>query len=377
MGLFLTPLTLFDMQNIATYVPKLNRTVYLTQQKEDDFTILTTTFNSNIPLKNINVLNKYKSHVIICDDGSKNPEFVNYLRDLETEGFRVIRNGHKKYMKWEFLKKIIVCPSREVALTEGLEQVKTKYSLFLDDDTIASEDFSQAVNSMKEKNYDLASVKTHVLNENNFIEKLQAIEYNIAMLGREIRPYLTSGACVIGKTDSLKRIMSNHSMFYNGGDIEIGVIAKRLHMNIAHIDFEVKTEVPNTFYKWFKQRAYWCGGNFRHNIINFWNYLIIDPLHMLYFTGLIWILWYFKIFTTLTSVWYLLPLCILAYIPITYFANFKIRKELNKKIAYLPLYPVYALIQVLMIIPLGFYIYLKQAIMYKNMGIIRLRGESQ
>lgn len=375
MGLFLTPLTLFDLQNVATYNKNLNKCIQMTPQKDYDFTILTTTYNSNIPLKNINILRRYRNQVIICDDGSKNENFLKYLKELSEEGFRVIYNGHKRYMKWEFLKKIVICPSREVALAEGLQEVKTKYVIFLDDDTMPTSDFANAVNMMKYEDYDLASVKTHVLYENNYITKLQGIEYNIAMLGREIRPYLTSGACVIGKTDSMKKIMSHHSMFYNGGDIEIGVIAKRLKMKVTHIDFEVKTEVPNTFYKWFKQRAYWSGGNFRHNIVNFWNYLIIDPIHMLYFTGLIWLALYWKWISNFISAWYILPLVILIYAPITYLANFKIRADLNRNKNYLILYPIYALIQVMLIIPLGLYVYFKQSILYKNFGVIRLRGQ--
>ena len=42
----------------------------------------------------------------------------------------------------------------------------------------------------------------------NAAQKLQALEYRMAMLSRHFRPWLTSGACTVAKTESLRRIRS-------------------------------------------------------------------------------------------------------------------------------------------------------------------------
>jgi len=374
MGLYISPLTLFDTQNLLTFIPFLNKKIEMNGKKEEDYTILVTTYNSNIPLKNIHFLRQYKEKVIICDDGSRNSYFLEYLKQLEKEGFRVVRNGKKKYMKWEFLKRVISEPSREVALKEGLKKVQTKYTIFLDDDSVPEGDLGYAVNCLEETDADLASVKIFPINQNNLIENLQTIEYAGAMLAREIRPYLTSGACLIGKTTSLRKIMDSHSMFYQGGDIEIGVLAKKLGMKVIHVKFNVFTEVPNTFFRWFKQRCMWASGNFRHTVINFWNYLKFDPLHIFYFTFMIWILLYFKWKTNFAAPLFIF-LVLLIYIPITIISNLKIIKEFKDKKwwFYFLIFPIYALIQVLIIIPTGIFIYLNQALIYKNWGIIKER----
>lgn len=374
MGLGISPLTIFDLSNLLTLVKSLNKMKKIEDKSLLDYTILCTTYNSSIPLKNINYLNKIKEKVIICDDGSNKKDFLDYLNKLEKQGFKVVRNGKKKYIKWAFLKRVITIPSREQALKEGLEFVRTKYTIFLDDDSIPKGDIGKAVYTLDKNNAQLASVKIFPSNRDNLIENLQTIEYSAAMLGREIRPYLTSGACLIGETNTLKEICKRHSLFYQGGDIEIGVLAKRLKKKIIHIDFIVETEVPNTIKKWIKQRAYWMSGNFRHTVVNFHNYIMHDPLHIFYFTGIVWLMLIFKWISNFSS-----PLSLfyifLAYIPITLIANLKIVKIMNKYVrwySYL-LFPLYALFQIIILPFAGIFLYFKQAIRYNNFGIISIK----
>lgn len=372
MGFFLSPLTVLDMQNLAAYSKRLNKMKKLGEYTHLNYTILTTTYNSKVPLGNIDFLRKYKSNVIICDDGSQKQEFLDYLNELEFEGFKVVRNKHKEFIKWDLLKKVVACPSREVALATGVEQVTTEYVAFLDDDSVPESSIGDAVDVLYENDWDIASTKVLASNREKFIEKLQSIEYEIAMLGREIRPYLTSGACVIAKTDSMKRIMHNHSMFYNGGDIEIGVIAKKMKMKVGHVDFKVYTEVPKTPKAWMKQRMYWASGNFRHCIINAWNYLKFDPIHIIYFAGLIWGFWLMK-WLVMWQHPEAMPIALVAYIPITFIGNWKLRKKLFPMWKWMLIYPLYALFQILVLFPIGFFLYFKQVILYKNWGIIKLR----
>ena len=84
------------------------------------------------------------------------------------------------------------------------------------------------------------------------------------------------------KGKEIKKLFKKEDYPNNGGDIEIGLLGKKLGLKIIHLNFEVTTEVPNTFKKWFKQRMYWAGGNFRHNIVNSLTYLVQDPFHFAY-----------------------------------------------------------------------------------------------
>ena len=56
-----------------------------------------------------------------------------------------------------------------------------------------------------------------------------------------------SGACFIGKTESLRSSSTRHSLWTPGEDIETGRIAYALRLKIRHADFVVRTEVPDTW----------------------------------------------------------------------------------------------------------------------------------
>ena len=56
---------------------------------------------------------------------------------------------------------------------------------------------------------DLCSVKCEVENTTNLVTRMQHVEYRMAMLGRHIRPWLTSGACFIGRTAALRSCTSS------------------------------------------------------------------------------------------------------------------------------------------------------------------------
>ena len=156
MGIHISPLTAFDTFNLFAFVKKWNKCHNLNGKVNNDYTILCTTYNSSIPLKNIEFLNRYREKVIICDDRSNNQDFLNYLNQLEKEGYRIVRNGEKKFIKWEYLKKILEFPSRELALKKGLEIVETNFTIFLDDDSIPEDDLGKAVAILEEQDADIS-----------------------------------------------------------------------------------------------------------------------------------------------------------------------------------------------------------------------------
>ena len=69
----------------------------------------------------------------------------------------------------------------------------------------------------------VAAAKPHTI-----AAQLQALEYRMAMLSRHFRPWMTSGACFIGRTDALRRIYAKHSLWSPGEDIETGRVAHAL-----------------------------------------------------------------------------------------------------------------------------------------------------
>ncbi len=64
---------------------------------------------------------------------------------------------------------------------------------------------------------------------------------------------------LVGKTSVFKEIMETHSLYFSGGDAEMGILARMMKKKIGFIDFKVFTAVPETLGKWFKQRmdSFW------------------------------------------------------------------------------------------------------------------------
>ncbi len=122
---------------------------------------------------------------------------------------------------------------------------------FLNGDTVAYEPLQKLVGHFRDMKYDICSVRVLASESNTLCEKLQAIEYELSMDSRKIYPWLTSGACMVAKTEVIGDIMQHHSLFFSGGDIEIGKLAKILKYNVGHIPFELYTDVPITFKAWF------------------------------------------------------------------------------------------------------------------------------
>jgi len=112
----------------------------------------------------------------------------------------------------------------------------------VDGDTRPLEDFDRYLESIEEDGAELCSVKVAVASPRTEAQKLQALEYRMAMLSRHFRPWLTSGACTVAKTESLRRILQFHSFWFPGEDIETGRVARALGMRVRHLDLVVETD---------------------------------------------------------------------------------------------------------------------------------------
>lgn len=388
-------ISLIDFVVLVRARMKDHHTVKEYTKSDLNYTILIPIFGNVSYLRNVDFLRQYAKHVVLCTTTKENAEFDAAINAIATEnGFRVFRSdvpvasASHKPNPWRlfthtlhgegdlhlseedlsvgdrFNKEI----ARDEIIKDSFSAVETDYCIFLDGDTVAKDKLFKLVHLVRELDFDLASVRVLASKQETIMEKLQAVEYDLAMDARKIYPWLTSGACMVAKTVVIKDIMQHHSLFFSGGDIEIGKLAGILKYKIGHVRFEFYTDVPSTFRAWFKQRMAWFGGGFRHAVVNLHRYAWRHPLFYFYTTILVYLL------TPLR--WYevvqhpeALPIVICLYWFLIFAFHWK-----TKKWFYF-LFPFYALIQILILIPLGVYTYFRMAFSTSNIGFIRLRGK--
>jgi len=230
----------------------------------------------------------------------------------------------------------------------------------LDADTVFHDDPAEAIAAARSSGADLCSVKVEVLAPASVMQWLQWQEYKMAMLGRHNRPWMTSGACFIGRKDALEIIFEQHSLWFPGEDIETGIAAVYANMCIRHVDFRVATEAPATFRSWFRQRRAWWCGNFRQVGINI-DRMARFPLWWLYNVVLVWVLLSGKV-VSMYDLPRLLPSILVLYTVVTYVANWPVRSR------WMIAMPYYALFHVIVVPPLGCLTYVRLAIKYRRLG---------
>jgi tetratricopeptide (TPR) repeat protein len=363
--MFLPWLTVFDFANIrANFVEPLD--LHAVQTRSRDFALLVPIFNDLKYLTNIDFLKRYADRVILCTTDHETPEFIAALEALcEQHGFRAsyspVEGGVKN--PWAIYHKTLL--AHDAVLKSTVERLDEKYVIFIDGDTYVDGDLEVLVGAMQEREWDLASVRVLPSRRKTVIEHLQGVEYDIAMRARLLYPWLTSGAGMIAQTQVMGAIMDNHSLFFNGGDIEIGKLADMMGFKVGHIPMVFYTDIPETFGKWVKQRRSWMCGMFRHSIINI-EHNLHHPFHFIYFSFIIYLLYPFKLAEMIQHP-HLLPVILLLYMAATYVANWKVRSR------WMLLFPLYALFQVLVLLWLGIYRYAQTVRKTGNFGKIHIR----
>jgi hypothetical protein len=351
----------FDMQNVLSWD---GRRVLKPQADEEcnDYTLL-------IPLyghpryfseENQQGLAQYKDHVVvICDVGTD--AMVEGADRLESDGWRVHR------CRFEI-------PTAPLLMKSALDggAVKSQYVIRLDADTYVPPGLGHAVAAVRADGADLCSTKCHVANRVNFVTKMQAQEYKMAMLSRHYRPWMLSGACYIAKTTAAKAILAQHTLWFLAEDSEAGRIAWQRKMRIRHLDFRVYTDAPDTWRGLARQRGkIWWAGNFRHIAVNFDHNVLKMPVWVGYYAALVWVglTWKWAAMITLFEYWprglaFLLLLFGL-YTLATFASNWQVRSR------YMWLIPYYSLIQSLLFPPLGVFFYARYAYQQKKLGRYR------
>lgn len=356
----------------------------------DDFSILIPIFGNVTYLKNVEFLKAYGSRVILCTTTKESQAFDRALTDIsERYGFKIFRSevvlasATHRPNPWKLFQgtlhggrevgagdNVEVKINKEIArdeiIKDSFEAVTTKYCIFLDGDTVAHEDLRKLVATVQKYDYDLCSVRILASQTKTLMEKLQSVEYSLAMDARRLYPWLTSGACMVSKTEVMKSIMAHHSLFFSGGDIEIGKLAKMMKYRVGHVSFNFYTDVPQTFRAWFKQRMAWFGGGFRHAIVNLHQYTWRHPIFYFYTTVLVFLLLPLRWYEVIMYPELLLFVIVLYWLLIAIFHFRQLRW-------YYALFPFYALIQVMVLVPCGIYTYFRMAHSASNLGFIKLR----
>jgi cellulose synthase/poly-beta-1,6-N-acetylglucosamine synthase-like glycosyltransferase len=325
-------LVALDMQNLAS---RFGRIIPLAEETTDDYTLIVPIFGDPKYFRNGDYLAGYRANVLIAVniDSAKMEQFVIELREA---GWRV----HASRLKGR-----VSCP--EIVL-DALASVATEYVIRLDGDTVSFEDPGRAVASVEGAGADLSSVKVTVSRRETLIEKLQAVEYDMSMLGRHNRAWMTSGACMIARTSALRGILASHSFWFPGEDIETGVIAKHFQLAVRHLDMRFYTDAPETFRAWLRQRMMWWSGSFRMAFVN-GDQTLRFPLTFVYTCCVVWLLWVAKWheLIDLRHIAAILPFVVLLYTGVCFFSNWSVRSR------WMVIYPYYALLQALVLPPLG------------------------
>ena len=284
-----------------------------------------------------------KDRILVAIDVG-NDVMERFACELEEEGWRVFR-----------ARLVAPVPPRLLQAVLAAGTVTTTYVIRMDADTYVGDDLRNAVAAAKRDGADLCSVKVHVRNRRKRVVcKLQALEYDMAMLSRHFRPWLTSGACFIGRTDSLRLAYEHHSLWTPGEDIETGRVARALRMTIRHVDWTVSTEVPPTVGKLFRQRRLWWAGMFRHWFVNVDRNIVHMPVLTGYYALALWFSIYFRWwnFIDLRGLVYELPLLLVTYVVVTAVSNLQVLSP------WMIVYPLYAMVQALVMPAVGSCYYL-------------------
>src|SRR3989344_818413 len=247
-------LTVFDFSTVrANFIRPIN--LKKIQARSNDFALLVPIFNDTKYLTNVEFLRLYSDRVVLCTTTNETPEFMNDLQNLSNRfGFRIYRCdvGIGKKNPWAIYNKTLL--AHDAVLKSTIGQLNEKYVIFIDGDTWVDGYLEVLCGAMEEKGYDIASIKVLPSKRETVMENLQGVEYDIAMQARLLYPWLTSGAGMIANREVMVSIMRNHSLFFNGGDVEIGKLADMMGYKVGHLPMVFYTDIPETFKKWSKQR---------------------------------------------------------------------------------------------------------------------------
>jgi len=328
----------------------------------EDFTVLVPIYGNVKYLENVDYLRPYGSRVTLVTTCSETAEFNEALDAIAGENafsvFRTVVARHAAAGKRQTAGTI-----RDQIIRDATEFVSTGYVVCIDADTVTDRPLGELVGALEANNLDLASVKLVPSNTNRLLGRLQAHEYHMVMRLRRVLPFVCSGACQVARSEALREVMRRHSLFFQGNDVELGLLGDALGYRVGFLTFVVPTTVPDRLRPRMRPRIAWAGGEFRLFIVN--PQLVIRHPFYAFYGGVVVILlvplrWINmeKPGLGLASMFVLYWLVVLA-------VNWRQRDWS------LLVYPFYGLFISLVLVPIGLLSYFQMAIPERNWGRIR------
>lgn len=325
-----------------------------------DFALLVPIYGAVRYLENISYLSRYRNKVTLCTTGAESPEFYLELNEIASEhGFNVFVASYRPAASRG---RQVGGLTRDRVITEALCAVTAEYVVCVDADTETTATIEEMVGTLAMRGLDIASVRLVVSNATNLLTRLQAHEYRMAMRMRRLMPWLCSGACHLGRTQALRHVMQRHSMFFQGNDAEIGLLATAMDLTVGHLDYAVPTAVPDRLLSWWRQRFAWSGGEFRLYVMNL-RLGRRHPWFVAYGALLVFALAPLRLLSAIDPGWRLAAVLAI-YWMLVLMVN---RHHWDRALV---LYPVYGLFNSLVMIPLGILSYANMAVHSRNAGII-------
>jgi cellulose synthase/poly-beta-1,6-N-acetylglucosamine synthase-like glycosyltransferase len=345
----------------------LARSVTTTGPAVEAFEVLVPIYGSVTYLENVDYLAQYGERVLLCTTGGETDEFYDGLARISARhGFRIFRAERVRGGAGAGGRRATSGAVRDGLVREALEHaVRAPYVVCIDADTTTERPFDELVGLLVANGYDFASVPLVPSNTAGGLGRLQAYEYRTAMKLRRIAPWQVSGACHVASTEAHRAVMRRHSLFFQGNDVEAGLLAKALGYRVGHLPFGVSTAVPETLRSWYRQRLAWAGGEFRLYVINA-HLMVRYPLFWIYGTIVATLSFPLRWETIATGRWTLLAIFGF-HAAVTTYIHWSVRSR------WLVVLPFYTLFYSLVMVPLGAIWYVRMAIADRNLGLIRAR----
>ncbi len=330
----------------------------------EDFQILVPIYGSTQFLENVDFLRPYGSRVTLCTTTHESVEFSLELQQIaDAHGFRVFRGDAPRAGRGGG--RATSGTVRDRLVRDASTSVTARYVVCIDADTTAERPVGELVGEMAARGLDVASVPLVPSHPRNGLARLQVHEYRAAMLLRRAVPWLVSGAFHAARTTAYRDIMSRHSLFFQGNDVEVGVLAQRLGYQVGHVVFPVLTSVPATARGWWRQRLAWAGGEVRLYVVNP-QIALRHPFMWLY--GLVVVLAALPLrWASIASGSAVLLVVAALYLGFVLLLH---RAHIDR---WLWLVPLYAAVTSLVLTPLGLWMYVRMAVRDRNAGLIRTR----
>jgi cellulose synthase/poly-beta-1,6-N-acetylglucosamine synthase-like glycosyltransferase len=334
-------------------------------RRVDDFEVLVPIYGSVRYLENVDYLRQYGRRVVLCTTRHESAAFIAELTEIAVRnGFRIFWGEASSRAPVGANRRATSGTIRDRLVRDALTDIVTApYVVCIDADTVTERPLGELVGSLVDNGYDFASVRLIPANTGTVLARLQGYEYRTAMTLRRIAPWQVSGACHVGRSAAHRRIMQHHSLFFQGNDVEAGLLGQLLGYRVGHIPFDVPTTVPERPAAWLRQRLAWAGGEFRLFVVNA-HLVRRHPFFWLYGLVIVTAGLPLRWFSLATAGWALLG-TLVVYGLVSAHVHWSRRSRL------LLLLPLYAAFNSLVITPLGALWYLRMALADRNAGLIR------